>query len=146
MRFLLVSMLLLTGIFACETKAPDLSSQAAEEIRRAEAAFAQMAKEKGVPEAFLAYAADDAVMLRNDVLVEGQEGMRAYFSKSTLDSVQLTWQPDKVVAAKSGELGYTYGRYQFSAKDTSGQLIQSEGIFHTVWQKQEDGNWKFVWD
>ena len=47
-----------------------------------------------------------------------------------------------VDAAASGDLGYTYGKYQFSAVDSSGQEIKAEGIFHTVWKKQPDGFWK----
>lgn len=128
----------------CE--AGDRSAQAVDEIGAAEAAFAQMAKEKGVPAAFLAFAADNGVLLRNNSIIEGHDAMKAYFDSSTLDSVQLTWSPDKIVAAKSGDLGYTYGKYLFSALDSSGQTISSEGIFHTVWQKQTDGTWKFVWD
>lgn len=135
---------LLLAFAGCD--APDLSLQAAAEIAAAETAFANMAKEEGVPAAFLAFAADDAVLMRNNSLIEGHDAMRAYFEKSTLDSVQLSWTPDKVVASKSGDLGYTYGKYQFSAVDTSGQVIRSEGIFHTVWQRQADGAWKFVWD
>ena len=141
-KFLLPCFLL--ALAGCE--APDLSSQAEAEIKAAEAAFAKMAKDEGVPAAFLAFAASDVVMLRNNSLVEGHDAMRAFFEKSTLDSVQLSWSPDKVVAAKSGDLGYTYGKYQFSAVDTAGQTIRSEGIFHTVWQRQADGSWKFVWD
>lgn len=109
---------LLLALAGCE--APDQSAQAEAEIAAAEAAFAKMAAEQGVPAAFLAFAAEDAVMMRNDALIEGHDAMRAYFEKSTLDSVQLTWSPDKVVAAKSGDLGYTYGKYQFSAVDTAG--------------------------
>ncbi len=145
MKFLkLLLPALLLALAGC--KAPDQSALAEAEIADAEAAFAKMAAEQGVPAAFLAFAAEDAVMMRNNSLVEGHDAMRAYFEKSTLDSVQLSWSPDKVVAAKSGDLGYTYGKYQFSAVDTAGQKISSEGIFHTVWQKQPDGAWKFVWD
>jgi ketosteroid isomerase-like protein len=136
--------LFLAAIAACES--PDHRRSAAAEIEAAELAFAKMAKEQGVPAAFLAYAADSAVLMRNDALIEGKDAMQAYFAKSTLDSVQLAWAPDKVVASRSGDLGYTYGKYQFSAKGSTGQVIRAEGIFHTVWQKQADGTWKFVWD
>jgi ketosteroid isomerase-like protein len=147
MRYFLFSLFFALSMLACQSpQAPDLSTQAAGEIREAELAFAKMAREKGVPVAFLAYAAPNAVMMRNDVLIEGHEAMKAYFSKNTLDSVQLAWEPDKVVASKSGDLGYTYGKYQFSAKDSTGQRLQAQGVFHTVWQKQADGTWKFVWD
>lgn len=47
---------------------------------------------------------------------------------------------------KSGDLAYTYGKYNFSALSTNGEKISSTGIFHTVWKKQDDGSWKYVWD
>jgi len=116
------------------------------ELIQAEVNFAKMAKEEGVPQAFLAFAADDAVLNRNDTLVKGKEAIQAYFTKQTLEDVNLSWTPDFVDVAKSGDLGYTYGHYRFSAIDTTGKNIQIEGVFHTVWKRQPDGNWRFVWD
>ncbi|MFC2138829.1 YybH family protein, partial [Bacteroidota bacterium] len=60
--------------------------------------------------------------------------------------VKLEWKPDYIDVSTSGDLGYTFGKFTFSAKDTTGKLIESEGIFHTVWKRQEDGSWKYVWD
>jgi ketosteroid isomerase-like protein len=45
-----------------------------------------------------------------------------------------------------GDLGYTWGSYTFTATDSLGATHRSEGIFHTVWKRQPDGSWKFVWD
>jgi len=58
----------------------------------------------------------------------------------------LLWKPEFVELSKSGDLGYTYVEYVFLKKDSSGNTIESKGIFHTVWKKQSDGKWKFVWD
>lgn len=139
--------LLILCIAACTSPAGEEQRQQAEaEIRTAEAAFANMARTEGVPAAFLAYAAPDAVLLRGDRLIEGKAAIADYFAAQSLDSVSLSWSPDKVVAAASGDLGYTYGRYRLEAIDSSGRAIRSEGIFHTVWQRQGDGAWRFVWD
>jgi len=119
---------------------------AIKEIEEAEAAFAQMVADSGVAAGFMHFAANDAVMLRNENLVKGKEAFQEYFSHSTLTNVQLAWQPDFVDAAESGELGYTYGTYTFSATDTAGKELSSQGIFHSVWRKQADGQWRFVWD
>ena len=63
-----------------------------------------------------------------------------------MENIKLEWKPDYIDVSISGDLGYTYGKFTFSAIDTTGKLIESEGIFHTVWKKQEDGSWKYVWD
>ena len=48
--------------------------------------------------------------------------------------------------SESGDLAYTYGKYTFSAFDSNAKKIEAKGIFHTVWKRQEDGSWKFVYD
>ncbi|MCB9080616.1 MAG: nuclear transport factor 2 family protein [Lewinellaceae bacterium] len=133
---------------ACQepTAAENLQEQAKQEIRQAEADFSALAAREGVPAAFLAYAADDAVLLRSEQLITGKGEMKTYFAASTLTEVKLQWTPDFVDASTSGDLGYTYGKYQFSAVDSTGQPLDATGYFHTVWKKQTDGTWKFVWD
>jgi len=43
-------------------------------------------------------------------------------------------------------MAYTYGKYTMTIIDSAGESKVSNGIFHTVWKKQKDGSWKFVWD
>lgn len=117
-----------------------------EKVRSVEKAFNDMAAKEGVKEAFLHFAADDAVISRNGKLIEGKPAMAEYFNNQTLTDVKLQWEPSFIDVAASGDLAYTYGPYTFSAIDTAGLQINSTGYFHTVWKRQEDGNWKFVWD
>jgi ketosteroid isomerase-like protein len=118
------------------------------EIVDTELAFAQMAQKEGIPKAFLTYAADDAVLMRNNSLIIGMESIRESFNnqKAELGSVSLTWKPDFVDVASSGDLGYTYGKYSYTVIDSTGNEKTDTGIFHTVWKRQPDGKWKFVWD
>jgi ketosteroid isomerase-like protein len=60
--------------------------------------------------------------------------------------VSLKWTPDFIDVAASCDLGYTYGKYTFAVTDSTGKVNESRGYFHTVWKKQKDGNWRFVWD
>lgn len=116
------------------------------EIIKTEQDFAEMAKKEGVQKAFLFYAAEDAVLNRNNTVLKGKRNIKAYFENQTNKEINLEWTPDFVDVAASGDLGYTYGYYIFSAIDTSGKNIKYEGVFHTVWKKQPEGNWRFVWD
>lgn len=117
------------------------------EITDTELAFSAMAKTEGISKAFITYAAEDAVLLRNNKLIEGKEELKAsYEGNNTLKKVSLTWAPDFVDVSSSGDLGYTYGRYVYTATDSVGNTQTNEGIFHTVWKRQSDGTWKFVWD
>jgi len=47
---------------------------------------------------------------------------------------------------KTLDLEKEYGKYSYSIIDSTGTEISSNGIFHTVWKKQPDGSWKYVWD
>lgn len=116
------------------------------EIFETEASFAKLAKEKGLKIAFLTFASDNAVLSRNGKLIKGKKEIEEYFDKQTLKNVRLEWTPDFVNVAASGDLGYTYGKFTFEATDETGAEIKSEGIFHTVWKRDLNGDWRYVWD
>lgn len=118
------------------------------EIREVEQQFARMAHDEGVPKAFIAFAAEEAVLLRNDKLVAGKAAIKAYFESKDADykNIQLSWKPDHIEVSSSGDLGYTYGRYTYTHADAAGVVTNAEGIFHTVWKRQPDGSWLYVWD
>jgi len=119
-----------------------------QEIVETEKEFSDMAGEVGIPAAFILYADDNAVILRGDRLVVGKSELIAFYENQDGkdNSVSLTWEPDFVEVSSSGDLGYTYGQYTYSYIDSTGSTIESTGIFHTVWKRQPDGKWRFVWD
>jgi len=119
-----------------------------QEIIDTERNFAALAAEEGIPAAFSAYAADDVVLMRNNQLIKGKEDLQKSFANSPAKSpnITLTWTPDFVDVSNSGDLGYTYGKYVYTVIDSMGGAQRDTGIFHTVWKRQADGNWRFVWD
>jgi len=131
-----------------ETQKEDTVTKWKEEIRQTEENFAKMVKISGIKEAFLVYADSDAVLLRNNKLYKGEKSIMEYFEKQKLSgtNVILEWKPNFIDVAESGELAYTYGKYTYSYIDSSGQKTEDKGIFHTIWKRQTDGKWKFVWD
>jgi len=117
-----------------------------EEILATEIAFAKKAKEIGLKEAFLEFAADSAVLNRNGKIIKGKQQIATYFDSQTLQNVSLEWEPEFVEVAKVGDIAYTYGPFTFSAISEEGESKTASGYFHTVWKKQEDGSWKFIYD
>lgn len=141
---LLIIALFLPG---CAKKNDDaLREKGKQEILQTEKDFEVMALQKGIPEAFAFYAADNGIVNNNDRLLKGKAEIKKHYTEWPYKDVVLKWAPDFVDVAASGELGYTYGKYNFSRKDTTGKVINSTGYFHTVWKKQADGSWRFVWD
>lgn len=121
--------------------------KAKKEIEKAEKDFAQMAADKGIAEAFYSFAADDATIKRkNDSLIHGKEGIRNFYAAPFYKTASVKWAPDFVEVSAEGDLGYTYGKYVWQTKDSTGKMETFNGIFHTVWKKQADGSWKYVWD
>lgn len=143
MRFLPIT-LVLVSLVACQPK-PDLE-KAAFEIRQAEEDFAKWADEKGVAQGFYEFAAEGAVINRGG-LIKGREAIKAFYEPIEKVGTKFRWKPDTVIVAESGDLGYTYGKYEHLEKDSLGNLkVANRGIFHTVWKKQKDGSWKYAWD
>jgi len=116
------------------------------EVMKAELDFAEMAKNEGIAKAFEAFAANDAALSRNNILVSGKEGIKKFYENRDLTNVSLEWKPDFIEIAASGDLAYTYGKYTYAIIDSTGVSKSSNGIFHTVWKRQADGSWKYVWD
>ena len=138
--YILVFMLL----FACNHQ-PDLQ-KIKQEIVDTEKAFEKMTVEKGIAEAFYFFAADSAVIKRGDgEIIKGRENIKKYYEQLGDGDATVNWAPDFVEVSESGDLAYTYGKYVWQIKtDTS--VNEFKGIFHTVWKRQPDNSWKYVWD
>jgi ketosteroid isomerase-like protein len=146
-RSKLLLLLSIVFIVSCGDDDAKETIKAKEEIIQAEKDFAKMSAEKGIAEAFWFYADSTAVIKRqNDTLVKGKEAIRNYYSTEFYKSASVTWSPDFVDVAEEGDMGYTYGKYTWQSKDSAGKITEFKGVFHTVWKKQEDGTWKYVWD
>ena len=98
--------------------------------------------------AFIAFADQSVIMI--------SDGGRTVVGIDSLTSVMgtdnppgsptLKWEPLKAEVAVSGDLGYTFGRYQRISIDSLNNESSRYGTYVSVWKKQEDGSWKFVID
>ncbi len=98
----------------------------------AELAFAQLAQEKGQWTAFRATAAPDAVMFGPQMVLAQQ------WLKGRADPpVAVKWQPHQAWSSCDGSVVITHGAWQ---------QPKATGYFTTVWQRQKDGGYKWVFD
>ncbi len=118
---------------AALAKAP----QGAAPVVAAEREFAAYAAEHGWVSAFRVYSASDGV-----VIPDGQiRNARAVFNaRKETGSRALKWWPATALIARSGDLGFTTGPYTV---DDSGRI---QGQYFTVWQRQPDGRWLWIFD
>lgn len=116
-------------------------------ILQTERAFEKMAVDSGIAYAFNAFAADSAVILRgNDSVIHTKKGIYNFYTQNGSDSASVNWTADFVDVSDDGTLGYTYGKYLLKVRQAYNTTKEYKGTFHTVWKKQTDGSWKYVWD
>jgi ketosteroid isomerase-like protein len=106
-----------------------------------ERAFARTASEKGMKHAFLAFAADNGLLFRQAVV----NAKETWNNTNPAPTGLLLWGPAFADIAKSGELAYDFGGWEFRPKRTDKDAV-GHGTFVTVWRKQPDGQWKFELD
>lgn len=118
-----------------------------QEIINAEHAFCKTAQEKGIAEAFYLFADSNAIVkTQNDSIIHGPEDIRTAYANSQYSGASMTWEPDYVDVSNDGTLGWTYGHFESVLTDSTGREERFSGLYHTVWRKQKDGSWKYVWD
>lgn len=112
-------------------------------LKNLESELSKAATERGTLSAYEAFVARDVRLYReNEFPFAGREAARgALASKPGV----MAWQVAGADVARSGDLGYTYGSYEFKGKDAKGETVE-KGHFMRVWQKQSDGVWKIVLD
>jgi uncharacterized protein (TIGR02246 family) len=116
------------------------------EIRALESAMATAAAEKGA-EGYMSFYAEDAVELPNGAqMLLGKESIGQTMTFLNDKNNRLTWSPVHVDVSESGDLGYTFGNYEFRSIGKDGKPAVEHGKYTTIWKKQKDGRWKVVLD
>lgn len=75
----------------------------------------------------------------------GRETIFEGMSKGNPDNV-LIWEPQKAQVAKSGDLGWTWGTYEYPVMEADTVKSVSHGKYLNIWEKDADGNWKVAVD
>ena len=115
-------------------------------LLRIENEFMKAAAEHG-SQGYLSYYAEDAVEVPNGAaMLQGKPEIAKTMGFLDSPDNHLTWVPVGAGIAGSGDLGYTYGTYEFRSKDKEGKPVVSHGKYTTIWKKQKDGGWKVALD
>ncbi len=132
-------------MLSCVSK-PNIS-EIANEVYDTEKSFEKMCADSGISAAFVTFADSNAVILRgNDSIISGKVGIRHFYEDEKYKNAQVLWTADKVNVSDDGTMAWTYGKYVWKVTKQDGTVNQFRGVFHTVWKKQTDGSWKYVWD
>jgi len=132
---------ILFSFFGC-TKPSGITERGA--LLKADRDFSAMSEREGMQKAFLKFAADSVVILRDNSFPQaGINAMREYFAGRSDTSYILTWVPVYEKISSDATLGYTYGLYTLTIRATG---ETSRGTYATVWEKEGDGSWKYILD
>jgi len=121
--------------------------KAVKAIRAADAGWLKAFSERDL-EKSVAYCDKRASMLvPNAPKATGTQAIRKLIAAGfALQNYKLEWHPDNAGVARSGELGYTSGKYKVSFTNASGKNIFDKGKYLLVWKKQPNGAWKVLFD
>lgn len=131
---------------ACSQPLSPTEPRAANEaaIRDADLAWSKAAEAKQVDKIVSYYTDDASSFVDGGATATGKESIRAQWEQLFLVDFSIKWQPTKVEAAQSGDLGYSQGTYEETSTDGKGVAKASHGKYVVIWKKQTDGAWKAV--
>jgi ketosteroid isomerase-like protein len=120
------------------------SVQGRSEILELESGFGENLRRQGARDGYLSTVAEYARVHRVKTFpILGKKAIGDYFANRKLEAV--AWEGIDGGVAGSGELGYSYGRYQLESHE-DGKHRTEKGYFTHVWKRNAEGDWKLVAD
>ncbi|MGA8436594.1 MAG: DUF4440 domain-containing protein [Candidatus Sulfotelmatobacter sp.] len=96
---------------------------------------------------YMSYYADDAVEVPNGAaIISGKVNIAKTMEFLDDKNNHLSWTAVGADVSASGDLGYTYGTYEFRSVGKDGKPVVENGKYTSIWKKQKDGSWKVVLD
>lgn len=89
------------------------------------------------------FVTEDAVFLPpNSERIDGRAAVRdAMFEFTNADDFDISWSPTRVEILDDGGLALAIGEYQYSLRDSDGNLVSDKGKYFDKFTKQADGSW-----
>ena len=127
---------------------PDTRAADIQAVKDIEAAWGKDANSKDADKWASYFAEDGSGLYPGTATLNGKAAIKTamlpYFSDPNF---ALTFQSNKAMASKSGDMVYTQGTYSMTVTDPkTKKAVTDHGKFLTVYAKQPDGSWKAVAD
>jgi ketosteroid isomerase-like protein len=140
---LLMAMLVMPGVRPPSSAANKVTPDT---LRQMEGEFMKAAAEHG-SFGYMSYYADDSVELPNGAdAIQGKANIAKGMDFLDDKNNHLIWTPVGADVSASGDLGYTYGTFEFRSIAKDGKPVVDRGKYTSIWKKQRDGTWKVVLD
>jgi len=123
---------------------PKDAAQGRSEVLELESRFRETLAREGVRGGYLAVVGDHARVHRvTNFPILGKKAIGEFFANRKLTLVD--WEGIDGSVAASGELAYSYGRYEVKHEEATGERTE-KGYFTHVWKRDGNGEWKLVAD
>jgi len=123
---------------------PRDAAQGRSEILELESRFRKTLAREGVENGYLGVVDEHARVHRvKNFPLLGKKAIGDFFANRKIDIV--AWEGIDGGIAASGELGYSYGRYELKHREDDGERTE-KGYFTHVWKRDGSGDWKLVAD
>ena len=143
----IITTIFVASLFAsCTGPAKVDTSKCVEELKSTEKAWCDMATSDGFAKTVDLYYTDDVVLINSGYPVDTKAGLRKRAEEHPEYFKGLTWANTKAEVASSGDMGYTWGRWQQKTTTKEGADTTYYGVYSTVWKKGEDGKWRAILD
>lgn len=142
-KCVLVGCCLLFSIAFGSISAADAGSADEQTVRDLDDQWSAAASAKDLEKTVSFYSDDAMVMPPNAAAATTKEAVRKLWQDLfAVPGVAINWHATKVEVAKSGDVAYTTGTYQFTMNDATGKPVNDTGKYVAIWKKQTDGKWK----
>jgi len=142
---LLALLLMLLSMTNCSNQEKNNQITDASILIEIDKKFSKLSQSDGMGKAFIDYADDNAMILQNgSETLLGIDQIKKRYSRIPSEKIKLEWEPLRADISSSGDMGYTYGKYKLTIKDSTD--IISYGKYLSIWKLQSDGSWKYVAD
>jgi ketosteroid isomerase-like protein len=136
------------GCGETQTEAPVVGSveQWKAELMEADRTFSRTVGEEGLSAWGSFFAADGAVVQEGVGEIRGVEAVQASMDASADAISEFSWAPDRAEVSESGDLGYTVGRSHMVISGPDGSVMETTGMYVSIWRRQPDESWKVEMD
>jgi len=145
MKFIL-AFVILSLVFSCSKSQIDHKAEG-EKLMQISRNWSKTAASQNL-DSVLSYWSDDAVVMQPGMpLLKGKEEIRGMLDRSTkIPGFRISWEPQSAHISECGDMAYLVENTQITVNDTMGNPVTIQNKAVTIWQRQEDGQWKAVVD
>jgi ketosteroid isomerase-like protein len=128
--------------FALIGTVPAAETKIEQALRDLDAQWSAAAAAKDLDKTVAYYSGDAVVLPPNEAGATTRKAIRKAWKGTFAVTVSGSWKATRVEVARSGDLAWISGTYDWVSKDASGQQVKDHGKYLEVWEKQAGGTWK----